>query len=915
VSRSVEDIRVALAVLAERWATYSGTERAASQTFLNQLVSAYTGAPDAMAAGARFEEFGIRDEGSGFMDLFWQDVAIIEMKAPNQSRRLDQHRAQALDYWRNSANQEASIAAPPFLVLCSIQQFEVWQPGKFPNAPVDVFALTDLPDRVESLLFLAGRTPIFGGPGAAVTEQAAQHMVALYFSLRERRAAEPAELRRFIIQTVWALFAEDLGIVEGKPLETLATALLADPTRSTAVELAHLYRRFNIQEQERRNRGAAQSVPHVNGELFSVATEVHLEPSELKHLLEASKFDWRHVNPTVFGALLEGCLGKDLRWELGAHYTSEEDIMTIVNPVIVRPWVTRIEATRSYRDATQLLEELCKFRVLDPAMGCANFLAIAYRAIRQLEMRIHDRLVEYAKEEGRQAPLSTQYYPIDNIMGIEIDRFAVDIAKATLWMMHALESRRHRLAEPVLPLPTLKNLTQGDSLKIEWPEADAIIGNPPFHGDKRMREVLGDDYIKWLKAEFNIGVKDHCVYFFLRAHQYLRPGRRAGLVATKSISETKNRDASLVTITKHDGVITDAVSRRDWSGEAAVDVSIICWTKTPPKPTEFILDGEKVNGITPSLRRGTSHREPLNLAPNERICFQGFLTRGMGFVISDVEANDLISRGGQNYCAVVAPFLNGDDITKRAAQDPSRWVIDFADRPLEEVRLKFPLALSVLEERVLPERQKGSDDAGAWWRFHRPRMLMRSAIEGLERFAVCGLTGKRLILVWAERNWRPSHACGVFAFSDDFNFGVCSSKIHDLWGRAVSSTLEDRMRYTPSISFNTFPFPRPNDVAIGRVAQAIQHLVSDRRQACESLDTGLTKVYNMMDEGGFRELKAAHDELDLAVMDAYGLDADLLNQPERLLDTLFDLNEKAATDPNYKPFGERGSSMFDETDA
>ncbi|MFM8954795.1 MAG: type IIL restriction-modification enzyme MmeI, partial [Actinomycetota bacterium] len=150
MSRSIEDIRAALTALSERWATYSGTERAASQTFLNQLVSAYTGEPDAMAAGARFEEFGVRDEGSGFMDLYWQDVTIIEMKAPNQSRRLDQHRAQALDYWSNSANQEAGIKAPPHLVLCSIQQFEVWQPGQYPHNPVDVFSLADLPDRVES---------------------------------------------------------------------------------------------------------------------------------------------------------------------------------------------------------------------------------------------------------------------------------------------------------------------------------------------------------------------------------------------------------------------------------------------------------------------------------------------------------------------------------------------------------------------------------------------------------------------------------------------------------------------------------------------------------------------------------------------------------------------------------------------
>lgn len=168
---------------------YQGTERSASQTFLNQLISAYTGANDVLGAGARFEEFGVRDEGSGFMDLYWQDVVIVEMKAPNQSRRLDQHRAQALDYWRNSSDPEKGIAAPPYLVLCSIRQFEIWEPGRFPNSPVDSFSLTELPDRAESLLFLAGRKPLFGGPGAAVTEQAAQHMVELYFSLLERKAA------------------------------------------------------------------------------------------------------------------------------------------------------------------------------------------------------------------------------------------------------------------------------------------------------------------------------------------------------------------------------------------------------------------------------------------------------------------------------------------------------------------------------------------------------------------------------------------------------------------------------------------------------------------------------------------------------------------------------------------------------
>jgi hypothetical protein len=337
MNRSLSDIRTALDILANTWSAYKGTERSASQTFLNHLIAAYTGNTDVMDAGARFEEFGARDEGSGFMDLYWRDVVIIEMKAPNQSRRLDQHRAQALDYWRNSANSEQGIAAPPYLVLCSIRQFEIWEPGRYPNGPVDSFSLAELPDRVESLLFLTGKKPIFGGPGAAVTEKAAEHMVKLYFSLLERRAVPPEELRRFVVQTVWTLFAEDLGLIEGKPLETLIRSLLADQSRSTAVELADLYRRFNIKDDERRNRGRKQELPYVNGDLFAETTEVHLGAEELEHLLAASVFDWRYVDPTVFGSLLEGCLGHNHRWELGAHYTSEVDIMTIVEPVIVRP--------------------------------------------------------------------------------------------------------------------------------------------------------------------------------------------------------------------------------------------------------------------------------------------------------------------------------------------------------------------------------------------------------------------------------------------------------------------------------------------------------------------------------------------------------------------------------------------------
>ncbi len=678
---TLHDIEADLRALVGRWGNYAGTEKSGAQTFLNELIAAYTGTASVFEIGARFEEFGARDEGAGYMDLYWPGVAIVEMKAPKESRRLDTHRAQALDYWRNSADPATNTPAPPYLVLCSFRSFEVWEPGKFPNAPRDTFTLDELPSRAEALLFLAGGAPIYGGPGEKVTREAAEHMVDLYFRLLDRGAAPPDELRRFIIQSVWVLFAEDVGLIPSRIYEALLRALVADPTRSPGVEISDLLRRLNIEDDERRNRGRPTKVPYVNGALFVDTPEVPLDPEELQHLLAAAAYDWRWVNPTVFGSLMEGCLGHDHRWELGAHYTNQEDILSIVRPVIIRPWTERIEATSDINDALNLLNELVQFRVLDPAMGCGNFLAIAYRELRGLERLLVAHIKDLHEAAGLLPPI-TPKCPVRNIFGIEIDLFAVEIAKATLWMTHALVAREFGAPEAPLPLPALDHLMQGDSLKLDWPEVDAIIGNPPFHGDRRLRSVVGDEYIEWLKERFGVGVKDHCVYFFRKTHEHLRDGQRAGLVATNTISQAKNRDASLVWIVEHDGRITDAVSTKVWSGDAKVHVSVVAWMRGSAAAAA-VLDGRTVQGITPSLTEGGRHRKAIRLRANAGMAFIGYNPNGPGFILDENEANGLLDQTDARYDDVVFPFINADDIVTRPDSSPSRWIIDFRQRSLD----------------------------------------------------------------------------------------------------------------------------------------------------------------------------------------------------------------------------------------
>ena len=900
--RTLGDIQTALRGVVDKWGNYAGTEKAGAQSFLNDLIAAYTG-DAAMASGARFEEFGVRDEGAGYMDLYWPDVCIVEMKAPKESRRLDIHRVQALDYWRNSSDSATNTAAPPFLVLCSFRSFEVWEPGKYPAGPRDTFALEELPSRAEALMFLAGGKPVYGGPGAKVTRDAAQHMVDLYFRLLERNAAPPEELRRFVVQTVWVLFAEDVGLIRERAFESLLRSLGDDPARNTAAELGDLLRRLNVADQDKRNRGRAIPVPYVNGALFAETPDVALEPAEIEHLLAASEYDWQWVNPTVFGSLMEGCLGHDHRWELGAHYTSEEDILSIVRPVIVRPWLERIEHTTDINEALHLLNEFVTFRVLDPAMGCANFLAIAYRELRAIERQLHAHVKDLHEAAGLLPPIMP-LYPITNLYGIEIDPFAVQIAKATLWMTHALIARQYGAAEPPLPLPALDHLVCADSLKADWPEVEAIIGNPPFHGDKRIRSVVGDDYIEWLQREFGIGVMDHCVYFFRKAHEHLRAGQRAGFVATNTVSQAGTRDAALAWMAENGGVIFEAVSSKPWSGDAKVHVSIVCWQKDAPDGPRW-LDGHSVVGITPSLTAGVRHRTAERLKSQADHAFFGFFPNGMGFVLSDDAAGSLIASSDADYSRVVKRFINGQDIARRVHSDPGRWIIDFASMTLEDAG-NFPAALAIVRDTVRPVRAKDRRKAyrERWWQFAEKRPGLRRVLPQLDRVIIGVSTGKRWLIVWGDPEWRPSQANLVFAFEDDYSFGIIQSRPHELWARANGSTLKGDLRYGGTTCFETFPWPTmATDAQRQEVAQAARNILALRGTATTQLGKGLTAVYNAMEQGAFVDLRQAHDALNRAVLDCYDLPPALLDDEPALLDGLFDLNEGAAANPDYHPFG------------
>jgi hypothetical protein len=794
------------------------------------------------------------------------------------------------------------------VVLCSFHRFEVWEPGAVYTAPRIEFDLAELPERLDSLLFLAGRAPYFAAAQTDVTREAVALVTDLYANLRERRAAELDALRELILQLVWSLFAEDVGMLPAHLLTRLLDRLIEDPERSSADDLGQLFR-YLAEPDPRPEHGLYAGTPYANGGLFARPRAVHLEPEELVLLRRACDFDWHRVEPAIFGSLLQGALGRERQWALGAHYTAEADILKIVLPTIVDPWRERIEGCRTLADVETAQRELTEYVVLDPACGSGNFLYVAYRELRRIEAALRRRAEDMRRSAGlRRQEAMALYFPMGNVRGIERDHFAVELARLSLAMGHKLAVDELDLSERVLPLPDLSGIQQADALRVAWPRADAIVGNPPYHGSQQIRGELGDDYAEWLREEFGIGLKDYAVYWFRKAHERLADGGRAGLVATNSITQNRSRGASLEWVVEAGGVITSAVSKQPWPGDAVVNVSIVNWVKRPDEaPTGALLDGREVAAITPALRaEGQDVSVASRLPANRGRAFQGPIPVGAGFVLAPDEAEVLIGRSEADYGQVVRPYLIGQDIAADPHQRPRRFVIDFAARTLEQAAT-FPAALEIVRERVKPERDRNRDRGfrERWWCFGRPRGEMRHAIGPLPRYVCGNRIGKRMLFCWCQPWTCPSDLVNVFAFADDYAIGVLHSRIHQEWARAQSSTLRVDIRYTPTSAFETFPWPpAPTDAQRAEVGEAAAATIERRQAICAEREIGLTALYNEVDDGAYADLRALHERLDRAVAAAYGWPASAATDAEHSNRRLLKLNMAIAQGQvEYAPFG------------
>lgn len=909
-------MREQLQALIEYAKLLKGDEKGEAQVFCDRLFQAF-GHAGYKEAGATLEYRVKGPKNTRFADLLWDSRVLIEMK--KKGSKLQAHRAQIFDYWwKLRPNQ------PKYCVLCNFDEFIIYD-FAIQDEPLDRVKLNDLVNRYTAFNFLFEQTvvPVFTNNLEEITRATVSKVAAVFHSLIDR-GEERKRAQRFILQSIFAMFAEDFDLL---PPATFTSILIECQQNSTSSYdlFSALFHQMNSPHRAR--GGRFKDVDYFNGGLFADPEPIELTNKEVNLLLEASNKEWSKVNPAIFGTIFQESMDKGARHAYGAHFTSELDILKIVQPVIIQPLREKIRKATSLTELKDVRKLLSSLKILDPACGSGNFLYVAFRELRRVELellnKIHTEFPKSANEIGTQSIVNVKQF-----FGMDYNEFAVELAKVTLMLAKEIAIRESQdwvntlqlgiglSMEPTLPLDNMDaNVLFVDALFTDWVNADIIIGNPPYQSKNKMQEEFGIAYLNkvWDAYPMISGLADYCVYWFYKAHQSLKPGGYAGLVATNTVRQNNSREASLDFIIKNDGTIFDAVSSQPWSGDASVFVSIVSWRKGEysGKRRLFVEDSEKnqveyiVDTINSSLSLQTDVTAAKVLACNisPKMVFQGQTHGHDGFLLTKNEAGRLLEQN-PSLSEVIKPFLIGRELLANLQSQPERFVIDFGQRNIIEASV-FKVPFEIIKSLVLPDRKEKAKEQTKkngellqvnpsakvnkhhinffknWWKLSFCRAEMIEGLSHLNRYIACSRVSARPIFDFVSTTIRPNDALMVFAYEDDYTFGIIHASPHILWYQEKCSTLKGDPRYTTESIWDTFPFPQAPTLAdVKKIATAAKMLRQKRKAMMEEHRYTLRDIYRLVDEPGANPIKDLSKTLDNAVIDAYGFDKrkDILQQ-------------------------------------
>lgn len=885
---------------------------------------------------------------------------------------------------------------PPFVITCDIGHvFEVWEgfSGDFGGyARRQTFRMDDLlKEEVQAYFRAIWDDPQSLDPArrrARVTREVAQTLGQLAQRLEGRFPGEA--VARFLMRCVFTFFAEDAGLLPAKAFQDALDRWRKDP-RLFVRGLESLWDAMNTG-----GLWGPLPILHFNGGLFSEYVALDLGTQDIDLLFQAARFDWAEVDPSIFGTLLESALDSRERHRLGAHYTPRAYVERLLRPALEEPlrrdWdlaqaealshlseqPTEAEKAEARDVLHRFQHDLAHVRILDPACGSGNFLAAAYDTLKRIEGEVQRRLQDLGETEQALA-LEGQVVTPKQFIGIEVKPWAAAIADMVLWIGHLQWHRRlhpgHTPPEPVLqaygniacrdavltwsstretgrtrwdgvttrPHPVTGREVPDEAAQVpileylnphpaDWPEADFIVGNPPFIGNKRMRDALGDGYAEALRASYPDvpDSVDFVLYWWHKAAASVRTGhaRRFGLITTNSLTQTFNRRVIAHHMSGKPSLkMLWAIADHPWSDEgAAVRIAMTVgglegppWlgrvveehkADTPEAEAEAVMvELQGVEAIHEDLRAGANVASASPLKANAGLCGQGMKIVGDGFYDHRNLSTSIVSP--TTGVPVIRTILNTQDIIQGRG---GRKIIDFFGLNEAQARTLHPAAYQQVQDEVLPVRRQNSRASirELWWRFAWERPVVRGAIKGLGRYFVTLSVSKHRFFVPIPEEAIWDGALFAIASNDAFHMGVLSSRVHLVWALAAGGRIGvgNDPTWTNSRCFDPFPFPDATSSQKIRIRDIAERLDAQRKGA-QGRGVTITDQYNLLaklrSEEVFTDrdreqhnlaqtgiLLQLHDELDAAVAEAYGWPAD---QPDaEILERLVALNRERSAE-------------------
>ena len=886
---SWNEIRSRAAQFATEWAnaTYESGE---TQSFYNDFFEIFGVRRRTVA---RYEEHVRRlDNSHGFIDLFWPGVLLVEQKSAG--RDLTAARKQAGTYFDALPERDR----PRYQLLCDFQTFELLDRDEREETH---FALADLPQHVEKFGFIIGVQRRTFRDQDPVNIEASERIARLHDALAES-GYDGHDLELFLVRMVFCLFADDTGIFEPRDIFLQFIEERTSPDGSDlGPYLARLFQVLNTPEERRQTKldEDLARFPYVNGELFAEPLRIPDFDAEMRQsLLDACLFDWTAISPAIFGALFQSVMEPAERRAQGAHYTTEQNIRKVIEPLFLddlRVEFARLKTRRDNRripDLYTFQQRLGQLTFLDPACGCGNFLIIAYRELRQLEIEVLRELHPSGQLSAFAELLSV--VNVDQFYGIEISEFPARIAETALWMMDHIMNNRLSLefgqTYARIPLEKSPHIMHGDALETDWSEllpaeeCSYVLGNPPFVGQSYQSPTQRRQMATVINSPSRrAGSLDYVGAWFIKAGEYVQQGAaRIGFVATNSITQGE-QVAQLWPILFNRCKLNIAFAHRtfawgsDARGMAHVHVVIIGLAKRDDAPREkrlFSYDVPKgdpqesqyvalspylfdASGLADSRIVVQETTSPLNGLPAARMGTKPVV--GAHYLFSDADKMEFLEQE-PNAAKFFRPFIGAAEFLR----GQSRWILHLGDADPAELR-KLPLVrermVAVREMRAASKKQATRILADF------PTKYEVGVIPTAPFLVVPEVSSERrdyIPIAWLEPPVIPSNLVRIIENASKPLFALLTSAMHVSWLRSIGGRLESRYRYSIGLVYNTFPLPLVSPERLQRLAPHTDAVLAARANYPNAT---LADLYDpdLMPA----DLRKAHQTLDRAVDGLY----------------------------------------------